>query len=553
MYTIFSIRKTLLGLLANTCNSPTGEEFTIEAFPPFALPRESARGDLSSNAAMMTAKRLRRPPKEVAQIFRDALETSELVDHVEIAGPGFLNIFLSDLVLKKILEEILTELGGYGRSTVHSGKRALVEFVSANPTGPLHVGHIRGAVVGDTVAELMAAVGYEVQREYYYNDAGAQMRNLGLSVQARYRELYGLPFTFPEDGYKGTHIVEIAEEIRREHGDSRLEEGWEWFTEYAAERLMKRISEDLAALRISFDSFVSEKSLYDSGEVKSTLLDLAAKHATYEKDNAVWLRSTLKGDDKDRVLVKSDGEPTYVTPDIAYHRFKLRRGFDRLVNVMGHDHHSQAERVKYALELLGLETSSLHYLLTQMVSLKAGDRLMKFSKREGELITMREMIEDVSADVTRYFFIQRSYTAQMTFDWELAKSRSMDNPVYYLQYVHARACSIAAKAVEKGISAEIGEDLDWSILAFPRERELLIKLAHYPAVILDAADRLEPHLLTNYLEDLAKTFHAYYQAQRVLNESDPRGSKPRFLLVRAVRQVMENALGILKVTAPEKM
>jgi len=553
MHTVFSIRKTLLGLLANTCNSLTAEEFAIEAFPPFALPRESVHGDLSSNAAMMMAKRLRRPPKEVAQIFCEALETSELVNHVEIAGPGFLNIFLSDFVFRKILKEILTELGGYGRSAVHSGKRALVEFVSANPTGPLHVGHIRGAVVGDTVAELMMAVGYEVQREYYYNDAGAQMRNLGLSVQARYRELYGLPFTFPEDGYKGAYIVEIAEEIRREHGDSRLEEGWEWFTEYAAERLMKRISEDLAALRISFDSFVSEKSLYESGEVKSTLLDLTAKHAIYKKDNAIWLRSTLKGDDKDRVLVKSDGEPTYVTPDIAYHRFKLRRGFDRLVNVMGHDHHSQAERVRYALELLGLETSSLYYLLTQMVSLKAGDRLMKFSKREGELITMREMIEDVSADVTRYFFIQRSYSAQMTFDWELAKSRSMDNPVYYLQYVHARACSIAAKAVEKGISADIGEDLDWSILASPRERELLIKLAHYPAVILDAADRLEPHLLTNYLEDLAKTFHAYYQAQRVLNESDPQGSKPRFLLVQAVRQVMENALGILKVTAPEEM
>jgi len=553
MHTIFSLRKTLLGLLADTCTSLAGEEIAIEAFPPFALPRESIHGDLSSNAAMMMAKRLRRSPKEIAEIFRVALETSELVDHVEIAGPGFLNIFLSNFMLKKILETILTRLGGYGRSAVHSGKRVLVEFVSANPTGPLHVGHIRGAVVGDTVAELMAAVGYEVQREYYYNDAGAQMRNLGLSVQARYGELYGLHFTFPEDGYKGAYIIEIAEQIRREHGDSHLETGWEWFTQYAAERLMKRISEDLAALRISFDSFVSEKSLYDSGEVNSSLSDLAAQHATYERDGAVWLRSTLKGDDKDRVLVKSDGEPTYVTPDIAYHRSKLRRGFNRLVNVMGHDHHSQAERVKYALELLGLETSSLHYLLTQMVSLKAGDQLMKFSKREGELITMREMIDDVSADVTRYFFIQRSYTAQMTFDWELAKSRSMDNPVYYLQYVHARACSIAAKAVEKGISAQIGEELDWSILASTRERELLTKLAHYPAIVLDAADRLEPHLLTNYLEDLAKTFHAYYQAQRVLSESDPQGSKPRFLLVQAVRQVIENALGILKVTAPEKM
>ena len=466
-----------------------------------------------------------------------------------------MNLFLSGKVLREILQAILVEREGYGRLSVHAGKRVLVEFVSANPTGPLHVGHIRGAVIGDTVAEILSAVGYRVEREYYYNDAGAQMRNLGLSVKARYRELHGLSFDFPEDGYPGTYVREIAEQIRAERGDTLLESDWKVFTEYARKQLMKRISDDLAALRISFDEedFVSEQSLYDSGEVKATLDSLAEQNATYEKDGAVWLRSTLRGDDKDRVLVKSGGEPTYVTPDIAYHVNKLRRGYDRLINVMGHDHHSQAERIRIALELLGYETSSLHYLLTQMVSLKRGDELLKFSKREGDLITMRDMIDDVSADVTRYFFVQRSYTAQMTFDWELAKRRSMDNPVYYLQYVHARACSIAAKARERGFSAEIDEDLDWSILENPRERELLVKLLHYPAVLLDAAKRLEPHLLPNYLEDLAKTFHTYYQAQIVLDPENPEGSKPRFLLVQAVRQVMENALGILEVTAPERM
>ena len=550
---IFPVRNSLLNLLARACSALAGDEISASEIPPLSTPKEATHGDISTNAPMAMARRLRRSPAQIAEHLREALEASDLVARVEVVGPGFLNLFLSGRVLHDILQTILTEMERYGRLSAHAGKRVLVEFVSANPTGPLHVGHIRGAVVGDSVAEILSAAGYQVDREYYYNDAGAQMRNLGLSVKARYRELHGLSFDFPEDGYPGTYIREIAEQIRAEHGDTLLESDWKVFTECAARQLMKRISEDLAALRIAFNSFVSEQSLYDSGEVKATLEALASRDATYEKDGATWLRSTLRGDDKDRVLVKSGGEPTYVTPDIAYHLNKLDRGYDRLVNVMGHDHHSQAERVRVALDLLGHETSSLQYLLMQMVTLKRGDELLKFSKREGDLITMREMIDDVGADVTRYFFIQRSYTAQMTFDWQLAKRRSMDNPVYYLQYVHARACSIAAKARDRGFSAHINEDLDWSVLEKPRERELLVKLLHYPAVLLDAADRLEPHLLCNYLEDLAKAFHTYYQAQRVLDPDDPEGSKPRFLLVQAVRQVMENALGILKVTAPERM
>ena len=551
--TIFELRENLLELVAQGCSSLTDDRIPPSDIPALSIPKEAAKGDLSSSVALATAKRLRRPPAEIAEHLRKALQSSDLVDRVDIAHPGFLNIFLSRSVLQTTLETVLTQKENYGRLSVHRGKKVLVEFVSANPTGPLHVGHIRGAVVGDTVSEILSAAGYTVEREYYYNDAGAQMRNLGLSVKARYRELHGLPFDFPEDGYPGTYIREIAEQLNTEHGDSLLESDWGTFTEYAAKLLMKRISEDLAELRVTFDSFVSEKSLYDSGEVKATLADLAERNAAYEKDGATWLRSTRQGDDKDRVLVKSGGEPTYVTPDIAYHRNKLQRGYSRLINVMGHDHHSQAERVRYALELLDLDASSIHYLLTQMVSLKAGEQVLKFSKREGDLITMREMIDDVSADVTRYFFVQRSYTTQMTFDWELAKRRSMDNPVYYLQYVHARACSIAAKAEERGFSAQLDDDLNWSVLEGVRERELLVKLMHYPGALLDAADRLEPHILPNYLEDLAKTFHTYYQAQRVLDTEDPESSKPRFLLVQAVRQVMENALGVLKVKAPEKM
>ncbi len=553
MSLIFSIRTTVTEFLAKGCTELADEEIQPESLPPLTAPKDAAHGDLASSAAMALAKRLRRKPREIADHLKQSLEQSDLVERVEIAGPGFLNLFLSQQILREILETILKEEDAYGQLSVHQGKRALVEFVSANPTGPLHVGHIRGAVVGDTVAEILNHAGYEVDREYYYNDAGAQMRNLGLSVKARYREIHGLPYEFPEDGYPGSYIYEIARDLRTDHGDSLVDADWKVFTNHAAEILMKRISQDLEALRIEFDSFVSEQSLYDNGDVKKTLDDLAARDAAYEKEGATWIRTTLKGDEKDRVLVKRTGEPTYVTPDIAYHCNKLKRGYDLLINVMGHDHHSQAERVRYALELLGKETDSLKYLLTQMVSLKQGEEMMKFAKREGDLITMREMIDDVSADVTRYFFIQRSYSSQMTFDWELAKSQSMENPVYYLQYVHARACSIAAKAREKGISAEVGEDLDWSIVENPRERELLVKLLRYPAVLLDAADRLEPHQLPNYLEDLAKTFHTYYQAQRVLDPDNVESSKPRFLLVQAVRQVMENALGVLKVTAPEKM
>ncbi len=553
MSLILSIRKTITDILIEGCSKLGEVSAEAEALPPLTTPKEASHGDISSSAAMALSKTLRRKPREIAEHLKRSLEDSELVDRVEIAGPGFLNMFLSVKVLREILETILTEKERYGRLAVHDGSRALVEFVSANPTGPLHVGHIRGAVVGDVVAEMLSSVGYHVDREYYYNDAGAQMRNLGLSVKARYREIHGLAYEFPEDGYPGSYINEIARQLRAEQQDKLVDADWKVFTEYASEILMKRISDDLEALRINFDGYVSEQSLYDSGDVKATLDALAARDATYEKDGATWIRTTLRGDKKDRVLVKSTGEATYVTPDIAYHVNKLKRGYDLLINVMGHDHHSQAERVRYALELLEENASSLRYLLTQMVSLKRGEELMKFAKREGDLITMREMIEDVGVDVTRYFFIQRSYTSQMTFDWELAKSQSMENPVYYLQYVHARACSIAAKAPEKGISAELGEDLDWSVLENPRERELLVKLLRYPAVLLDAADRLEPHQLPNYLEDLAKTFHTYYQAQRVLDPDNIAGSKPRFLLVQAVRQVMENALGVLKVTAPEKM
>ncbi|RJP20221.1 MAG: arginine--tRNA ligase [Candidatus Omnitrophota bacterium] len=550
----FEIVDHLNTVLAETISTLTPETPFDAASCTFVATKDTTHGDLTTNAAMVLAKTLKKNPREIAAMFQEKLTASPHVEKVMIAGPGFINIRLSGTVLIDTLKSILKEKEHYGRSFRFSGKKALVEFVSANPTGPLHVGHVRGAVVGDTTAELLRAVGYEVTREYYYNDAGVQMQMLGRSVQARYRQLFGVDSPLPENGYKGDYIRYIAAGLKSSRGDSLLrEEKWEPFTEYAADVLMNIIMDDLRRLRVLFDATFSERSLHTSGAVARTLKQLAEKGATYEQDGAIWLRTTDHGDEKDRVLVKSDGEPTYVTPDIAYHCDKYDRGFDLLVNVMGHDHHSQVERVKTALRIFGHNLDRLQYLLNQMVSIQREGEKVKLSTREGQFMTLAEMVDELGADVTRYFFAQRSYKAQMIFDWDLAKKQSMDNPVYYLQYVHARACSMEEKAIERGIGVSPAMEFDTSILMGEKERLLLLKLFYYPSFVSDAAERFETQLIPTYLEDLAKMFHTYYQAQRVLDQDDPAGSLARFHLVLAIRQVMRNGLGLLRVNAPERM
>ncbi|MEW6237699.1 MAG: arginine--tRNA ligase [Candidatus Omnitrophota bacterium] len=520
----------------------------------FTPTKDIAYGDLTTNAAMLLAKPMKKPPREIADEFVKRLSASPIVARAVVAGPGFINLTLSDDVLLGAMKSALTLGAEYGRSMKHQGQRALVEFVSANPTGPLHVGHVRGAVVGDMAAELLQAVGYETEREYYYNDAGVQMQMLGRSVRARYLQLFGRDCPLPENGYKGDYIRYIAAALKTARGGALLEEGnWEPFTEFAASVLMDIIMDDLRRLRVRFDRTFSERSLHTSGAVKQVLDQLLEKGAAYEQDNALWLRTTDHGDEKDRVLVKSDGEPTYVTPDIAYHCEKYRRGCDLLVNVMGHDHHSQIERVKAALQIFGHDLSKLHYLLNQMVSIQRGGEKIKLSTREGQFMTLADMVDELGADVTRYFFAQRSYSAQMVFDWDLAKKQSMDNPVYYLQYVHARACSIEERAKERGVAISPALDFDPAPLRGERERVLLLKIFYYPLQVMDAAERFEPQLIPACLEDLAKTFHTYYQAQRVLDENDEPGTRSRFHLVLAIRQTMRNGLGLLKVNAPERM
>lgn len=550
----FEVIGQLNRILLDTAESLSPEAREKAADLTFTPARDPAHGDLATNAAMMLAKVVKKSPRDLADVFVRVLAASPLVARAEMAGPGFVNVFLHNSVLVGVLKRVLEDRENFGRSNKYADKKALVEFVSANPTGPLHVGHVRGAVVGDTAAALLGAVGYEVTREYYYNDAGVQMQMLGRSVQARYRQLFGVDAEFPENGYKGDYIRYIAAALKTARGDSLLnEDSWQPFTQFASDVLMTIIMDDLRHLRVSFDTTFSECSLHESGAVRDTLERLKQMNATYEQDGALWLRTSQHGDEKDRVLVKSDGEPTYVTPDIAYHCQKYGRGYDILVNVMGHDHHNQCERVKIALSMFGYDLSKLHYLLNQMVSIERGGEKIKLSTREGQFMTLLEMVNELGADVTRYFFAQRSYSSQMIFDWDLAKKQSMDNPVYYLQYVHARACSMEEKANERGIQTTPDLNFDATPLAGERERLLLLKLFYYPLVVLDAAERLEANQIPAFLEDLAKTFHTYYQVQRVLDQDDPVGTTARFHLVLAVRQVMRNGLALLNVTAPNRM
>lgn len=546
----FEITNQLNQILQQTVNALTADAPEVY----FSPARDTLHGDLTTNAAMVLAKPLKKNPREIAEQIVKTLHDSGFVASAETAGPGFINVRIKQDVFIEMMKTILQSKEQYGRSNKYQGKRALVEYVSANPTGPLHVGHVRGAVVGDMAAELLTAVGYDVTREYYYNDAGVQMQMLGLSVRARYRQLYDLDTPLPENGYKGDYIRTIAAALKHVHGDAFLnEENWKPFTEFAAGVIMIIIMDDLRKLRVKFDTTFSEYSLHSSGAVKDTLAELKEKGVTYEKEDAVWLRTTDHGDEKDRVLVKSDGEPTYVTPDIAYHRDKYNRGVDLMVNVMGHDHHNQVERVKIALEMFGYDLTKLEYLLNQMVSILRGGEQIKLSTRSGQFMTLSDMVDELGADVTRYFFSQRSYSAQMVFDWDLAKEQSMSNPVYYLQYVHARSCSMEEKALERGFAFSPELNIDHSVYENELERGLLLKLFLYPSVVMEAAEKRESQLLPAYLEDLAKSFHHYYQVQKVLDDSDKDGSMARFHLVLAVRQVMRNGLQIMKVKAPVRM
>jgi arginyl-tRNA synthetase len=526
--------------------------------------RDKSHGDFASNIALTLAKAARSNPRELSQKICAALPSSENVEKTEIAGPGFINFFVSDASTGNLIKTILQQNSHYGRNNDGAGKKVQIEFVSANPTGPLHIGHGRGAAVGDCLSRLMEATGWDVTREFYYNDAGQQINNLALSVQARCKGLTPEDPSWPENGYRGDYITELADSFMR--GDT-VESADQSFTgtkdandlegirHFAVAYLRHEQDLDLKAFGVDFDVYFLESSLYNEGKVEETVQTLIKNGFTYEEGGALWLRTTDFGDDKDRVMRKTDGGYTYFVPDVAYHMNKWQRGFDTVINEQGADHHSTITRVRAGLQALnaGIPKGWPDYVLHQMATVMRGGEEVKISKRAGSYLTLRDLIEEVGRDATRFFLAARKSDSHLNFDIDLARSESADNPVYYIQYAHARVCSIFRKLAENKQQWDEATGLQvLDRLELESEKRLAIKLGRYPEVIKRAADIREPHLVATYLYELASDFHTYYNSEKTLvDDADLRNA--RLTLAVAIRHVLANGLDLLGVTAPDKM
>ena len=517
------------------------------------VPPQKAFGDFATNFALQAARNLHCAPRVIAGAIQEFLDCPS-VEKVEVAGPGFLNFFLKEDWLSAALRNILAQGESYGILPGKAGEKIQIEYVSANPTGPLHVGHGRGAAVGSALANLMKAAGYDVSQEYYINDAGNQMHNLAASVNARYLELYNIPCEFPENGYHGEDIVVTAKRIQKKYGDSFIHmpeaERLEKFQSIAKDEKLAALREDLEAFNCHFDVWFSEQSLHDAHKIEEAVAELEKKGYIYEKDGAKWFRSTDFGDDKDRVVIRDNGVSTYFAADIAYHRNKYERGFDRLINLWGADHHGYIPRVKAAMQALGYDPSHLEILILQMVSLYRNGELVKMSKRTGKSVTLNELIEEVGTDAARFFFIMRSMDSQLDFDLTLATEHSNDNPVYYVQYAHARICSILRQMADEKITLDPNADL--SVLKEPIEIDLIKKLNDYTELIDTAALERAPHKIAHYTYELAGMFHSFYNQCRVLGV-DPALQQARLALITAVGNTLRHGLKILGVSAPEHM
>ena len=517
------------------------------------VPPQKEFGDFASNFAMQSARSLKCNPRIVAQAVIDNLDCA-YVDRAEIAGPGFINFYLKDNWLSDMFANIVKAGENYGNLTAPTKEKIQLEYVSANPTGPLHVGHGRGAAVGSSLANLMKAAGYDVTREYYINDAGNQINNLAASVNARYLEAYGIDVEFPENGYHGHDIIETAERIKRIYGDKFLhmdeDKRIEEFRTIALKEKLAALKEDLEAFNVTYDVWFSEQTLHDGNKIKEACDLLTERGYMYEKDGALWLKATEHGDDKDRVVIRDNGVPTYFAADIAYHRNKFERGFDRVINLWGADHHGYIARMKAAVGALGYNPDQLEILILQMVSLYRNGELVKMSKRTGQSVTLNELIEEVGTDAARFFFVMRSIDSQLDFDLTLATEKSNENPVYYIQYAHARICSIFRQLKEAGI--EEAADADYALLTDPTETELIKKLGEYPELIASAAKERAVHRVAHYVHELAGLFHSFYNQCRILGV-DPELQQARIKLVKATQHVLRHALNILGVSAPERM
>lgn len=518
------------------------------------LPKHKGQGDFSTNFGLVLAGIEKKNPREIAQIVSDMLTAdAALIERVEIAGPGFVNIFIQPDVWRGVIETVIEAGDEFGKGRVGNGRKVMVEFVSANPTGPLSIGHGRQAILGDSIARLLEATGHDVFREYYYNDAGRQMRVLGESTRARYLEQLDLPFEFPEDGYQGEYIAEIARQLVDENGDSLKDHAdVAPFKECAEKYIFKDISGTLERMGIVFDNYFNERSLYEDGHIDDVVAELRAKGLVYEKDDATWFKTTEFGQEQDRVIIKSTGEPTYRLPDIAYHREKFRRNFDWMVDIFGSDHIATVPDVMAGVQALGYDDSKITVVLHQFVTLTRDGKQVKMSTRKATFITVDELLDEVGVDVVRFFFMMRRADSQLEFDLDLATKESQENPVYYVQYGHARMCSIIEQAKAKGIENVPFEQISKELLAEPEEMELLKTMSQFPAQIENAALELAPHKVIFYLMELAGQFHSYYNKHKVITD-DQALSQARLCLITGLLRVFRNGLTLAGLTAPEKM
>lgn len=538
---------------------------TSDLFPPVVIeiPADPSHGDFATNIAMQLAKNEKKAPRAVAVVITEQLEKSgDIFDKIDIAGPGFINFTLKPSFWQGRLPEVISEGDSYGKSNSGQGAQVQVEFVSANPTGPLHIGHGRGAAIGDTLCRLLETAGWSVTREFYYNDAGQQIANLALSVQARCLGIEPGDSAWPADGYQGEYITELSRaflagesvaagdcSVTASSDSANLDD----IRKFAVAYLRREQDSDLKAFDVSFDNYFLESSLYSEGRVEQTVKRIIESGHTFEQDGALWLRTTDFGDDKDRVMRKSDGGYTYFVPDVAYHLDKWERGFVRVINEQGADHHSTITRVRAGLQALdaGIPKGWPEYLLHQMVTVMRGGEEVKISKRAGSYVTLRDLIDEVGCDATRYFFLMRKPDSQQVFDIDLAKEQSSDNPVYYVQYAHARICRILESALESGLKPDTGAE-SLALLTTVEELDIMKKVSAFPETVDSAATHLEPHRITSYLQDMASLLHGFYAKHRVLGD-DASLTSARLYLLLAVRQSIKNGLAILGVTAPEKM
>lgn len=511
------------------------------------VPKVPVNGDYSTNVALTLSSILHSSPRQIAEQILDNFQ-SDIVKKIEIAGPGFINFFMKEDYLFNILNDVITMDKNYGRSNIGSGKKINVEYVSVNPTGIMHVGHGRGATYGDNLSRILSFTGYDVTKEYFINDAGNQMYNLGISIKERYKELLGMPSSLPEDGYHGKEIITIASEIKEKYQDTKINEEIEFFKQYGLKYLLNQIKVDLDKYRVNFDVWTSEQTLYDLGRVEEVMTSLRKSNNCYINENALWLKTTPYGDEKDRVLVKSDGNYTYLVPDIAYHAYKYSRNFDELIDILGADHHGYVPRLKASLEILGYDTSKLDVKILQMVRIIKDGEEIKLSKRTGKTITLNDLIDEAGVNATRYFFSSKSIDTQMDFNLDIATKENNENPVYYIEYANARISSILRKNKEYKIESKekymyLDNELTYNILN---------KLCEFKDVVENASNKRLPHLIANYVYELAGKFHNYYSNVQIVTDNKEE-TEEHLLLIKAIKIVINNSLNLLGIIPRDEM